>query len=390
MSVAVEAMAQEVLAGNYIQADETPVDVQPKEVPGKNQPEGEDIDVEVGIVIALLSAVLFGASTPLAKLMLRHVDPGVLAGLLYLGAGVGLAVIHGSRKALRLSVIEAPLRRSDLPWLAAVITAGGVLGPLCLMFGLARSDAAGASLLLNLEGLATMGIAWLVFRENVDRRLLFGAFAILAGAGLLSWQGRGSLDWGAVWIAAACLSWGIDNNLTRKLSSADPSQIAMLKGLVAGTVNLTLALAQGDRLPGSAALFAAGVVGFFGYGVSLALFVLGLRYLGTARTGAYFSLAPFIGALLSLMLLGEHLTIRLLIAGALMAIGLWLHLTERHEHEHRHEAIEHEHRHTHDQHHQHTHGPDDPPGEPHSHWHRHEPLTHRHPHYPDLHHRHRH
>ena len=346
--------------------------------------------MQVGIAIALLSAVLFGASTPLAKVMLRSVDPGALAGLLYLGAGLGLAAIHLLRKALGFPAIEAPLRRSDLPWLAAIVTAGGILGPLLLMFGLARTDAAGASLLLNLEGLATMGIAWLVFHENVDRRLLLGAFAILAGAALLSWQGRASLDWGAVLIGAACVSWGIDNNLTRKLSSADPVQIAMFKGLIAGTVNLALALVQGARLPDTGILLGAGLVGFFGYGVSLALFVLALRYLGTARTGAYFSLAPFIGAFLSLMLLGEHLTFRLLTAGALMVIGLWLHLTERHEHEHSHEAIEHEHRHAHDEHHQHTHRPDDPPGEPHSHWHRHKPLTHRHPHYPDLHHRHRH
>ena len=346
--------------------------------------------MQVGIAIALLSAVLFGASTPLAKVMLRSVDPGALAGLLYLGAGLGLAAIHLLRKALGFPAIEAPLRRSDLPWLAAIVTAGGILGPLLLMFGLARIDAAGASLLLNLEGLATMGIAWLVFHENVDRRLLLGAFAILAGAALLSWQGRASLDWGAVLIGAACVSWGIDNNLTRKLSSADPVQIAMFKGLIAGTVNLALALVQGARLPDTGILLGAGLVGFFGYGVSLALFVLALRYLGTARTGAYFSLAPFIGAFLSLMLLGEHLTFRLLTAGALMVIGLWLHLTERHEHEHSHEAIEHEHRHAHDEHHQHTHRPDDPPGEPHSHWHRHKPLTHRHPHYPDLHHRHRH
>jgi len=346
--------------------------------------------VQVGIAIALLSAVLFGASTPLAKVMLRSVDPGALAGLLYLGAGLGLAAIHLLRKALGFPAIEAPLRRSDLPWLAAIVTAGGILGPLLLMFGLARTDAAGASLLLNLEGLATMGIAWLVFHENVDRRLLLGAFAILAGAALLSWQGRASLDWGAVLIGAACVSWGIDNNLTRKLSSADPVQIAMFKGLIAGTVNLALALVQGARLPDTGILLGAGLVGFFGYGVSLALFVLALRYLGTARTGAYFSLAPFIGAFLSLMLLGEHLTFRLLTAGALMVIGLWLHLTERHEHEHSHEAIEHEHRHAHDEHHQHTHRPDDPPGEPHSHWHRHKSLIHRHPHYPDLHHRHRH
>ena len=346
--------------------------------------------MRTGIILAVLSAALFGASTPIAKMLLGTVAPWTLAGLLYLGAGFGLAVAHLSRRALRLPAIEAPLRRSDLPWLAAVITSGGVLGPLFLMFGLTRTDAASASLLLNLEGLATMALAWLVFHENADRRLLLGAFAILAGAALLSWEGSASFDWGAALIALACVAWAIDNNLTRKLSSADPVQIAMLKGLVAGIVNLTLALTQGDGLPAGGTVLAAGVVGFLGYGVSLALFVLGLRHLGAARTGAYFSLAPFLGALLSLLLLHETLTARLIVAGGLMAVGLWLHLTERHEHEHRHDAMAHEHRHIHDEHHRHAHAPDDPPGEPHSHWHRHAPLVHRHPHYPDLHHRHRH
>lgn len=343
-----------------------------------------------GISLALLSAVLFGASTPLAKLLLGSVDPWLLAGLLYLGAGLGLAAVHFSRPALKLPLVEAPLRRSDLPWLAAVVIVGGVLGPLLLMLGLARTEAASASLLLNLEGLATMGIAWVVFHENVDRRLLLGAFAILAGAMVLSWENQAAFDWGALLIIGACLAWGIDNNLTRKLSSADPVQIAMVKGLVAGTVNLLLALGRGAMLPDIGTVLAAGVVGFLGYGVSLALFVLGLRHLGTARTGAYFSLAPFIGAALAVILLGEPLSVRLLIAGALMGLGLWLHLLERHEHEHEHQALEHEHKHSHDDHHQHAHGPDDSPGETHSHWHRHKPLLHKHPHFPDLHHRHGH
>jgi len=258
------------------------------------------------------------------------------------------------------------------------------------MLGLAQSDAAGAALLLNLEGLATMGIAWVVFRENVDRRLLLGAFLILTGAVLLSWQGQARFQWSGVWIAGACLCWGIDNNLTRKLSSSDPVQIAMLKGLVAGVVNLALALSQGAPLPSTGILAAAGIVGFLGYGVSLALFVLGLRHLGTARTGAYFSLAPFVGALLAVAMLGEPLSLQLLVAGGLMGVGLWLHLAERHEHEHLHEPMGHEHRHHHDEHHQHDHGPNDPSGEPHTHWHRHVRLVHRHPHYPDLHHRHTH
>lgn len=169
-----------------------------------------------GILLALSSAALFGASTPFAKLLLGAVDPWMMAGLLYLGAGIGLAAVHLSRTALRLPVAEAPLRRDDMPWLAMVILFGGMLGPLLLMFGLARTDAAGTSLLLNLEGLATMAIAWVAFRENVDRRLLLGAFAILTGAALLSWQGQASFQWGALLIAGACLCWGIDNNLTRK------------------------------------------------------------------------------------------------------------------------------------------------------------------------------
>jgi drug/metabolite transporter (DMT)-like permease len=346
--------------------------------------------MQAGIPLALASAVLFGASTPFAKLLLGLVDPWLMAGLLYIGAGFGLAVVHISRGALRMPAVEARLKRPDVPWLVAVILFGGVLGPLLLMFGLARTDAATASLLLNLEGLATMGIAWIVFRENVDRRLLLGAFAILAGAVLLSWRGQASFQWSALLIAGACLCWGIDNNLTRKLSSSDPVQIAMLKGLVAGAVNLALALWQGAVLPTPGTIAAVGIVGFLGYGVSLALFVLGLRHLGTARTGAYFSLAPFVGALLAVAILGESLSVQLVVAGCLMGIGLWLHLAERHEHEHLHEPLEHEHRHRHDIHHQHEHAVTDPPGEPHTHWHRRTRMVHRHPHYPDLHHRHRH
>jgi drug/metabolite transporter (DMT)-like permease len=344
-----------------------------------------------GVAIALVSAALFGASTPIAKLLLGGVDPWMLAGLLYLGAGGGLTLVHLGRGMLRLQSVEAPLRRPDIPWLVAVILAGGVIGPLLLMLGLARTSAASGSLLLNLEGLTTMAIAWVVFRENVDRRLLLGAFAILAGALVLSWRGQGvSFDIGAVLIAAACVAWGIDNNLTRKLSSADPLQIAMLKGLVAGAVNLGLALSQGAALPGADLVASAGITGFFGYGVSLVLFVLGLRYLGSARTGAYFSLAPFIGVALAISVLGETFTIQFAVAGLLMAFGLWLHLAERHDHEHDHEAIAHEHRHVHDEHHQHEHEPHDPPGETHTHWHRHPPMRHKHPHYPDLHHRHGH
>ena len=342
-----------------------------------------------GIAIALVSAVLFGASTPLAKLLLGAVDPWMMAGLLYLGAGIGLGLVHLMRRAIGLAAQEAPLRRADMPVLALVILAGGVAGPLLLMFGLTHSDAASASLLLNLEGLATLAIAWLVFRENVDRRLLIGALAILAGAVLLSWQGALRLEPGALLIVGACLCWGIDNNLTRRLSASDPVQIAMLKGLVAGTVNTTLALVLGAEVLDPALIIGAGLLGFLGYGVSLALFVLALRHLGAARAGAYFACAPFVGAVLAVGL-GATLSWQLLVAGGLMGLGLWLHLTERHAHDHTHPELEHTHRHRHDAHHQHSHSPDDPAGEPHSHLHRHAPLTHSHAHFPDLHHRHGH
>jgi drug/metabolite transporter (DMT)-like permease len=345
-----------------------------------------------GAPLAMLSAVLFGASTPLAKLLLGGgVSPWLLAGVLYLGSGIGLSLVHLARGLTGIGPVEASLKRSDLPWLALVVLTGGAIGPVLLMIGLATTPASSAALLLNLEGLATMAIAWLVFRENVDRRLLAGAFAILAGAVLISWQGGlGGVGLSALAIAGACLAGGIDNNLTRKLSSADPVQIALIKGLVAGSVNLALALMLGAKMPPPAPLAGAAVVGFFGYGVSLVLFVLGLRFLGAARTGAYFSAAPFIGAILSLMIFAEPLTARLIAAGALMALGLYLHLTERHSHAHAQEALDHAHSHVHDAHHQHEHAPDDPAGEPHSHHHHHAPMRHKHPHYPDLHHRHDH
>lgn len=342
--------------------------------------------------MALASAALFGASTPLAKLLLGDgLDPWLLAGLLYLGSGLGLGLVHLTRGALGVPAAEAPLRRADLRWLALVVLSGGMIGPVLLMLGLATTAASSAALLLNVEGLATMAIAWVAFRENVDRRLLTGAAAILAGAVLLSWRGGPSgLGLGALAVIGACVAWGVDNNLTRKLSAADPVQITAIKGIVAGSVNLSLALVRGAHVPNPGVAAAAGVVGFFGYGVSLVLFVLALRYLGAARTGAYFSTAPFLGAALALALFREPVSAQLVGAAALMAFGVYLHLSEQHEHEHAHEAMEHEHRHVHDAHHQHAHGPGDPAGEPHTHRHRHAPMRHKHPHYPDLHHRHGH
>jgi drug/metabolite transporter (DMT)-like permease len=346
------------------------------------------------IIYALISAALFGISTPAAKALLGSIDPAILAGLLYCGAGFGVAVIRRFVGPLvaPTGAEEVALSRADFPWLSGAIFAGGIVGPLLLMLGLTRTDAAAASLLLTLEGVATALMAWFLFHENFDRRIAIGMGCLVAGAMLLSWSGAATFSniIGPLAIVGACIAWGLDNNLTRKVSLSDPLQIVELKGLVAGPVNVVLGLWMGGSLPEVRAIFGAAIVGFLGYGVSLALFVTALRHLGTARTGAYFSTAPFFGAAVAILALGEPITFQLISAGMLMGLGVWLHVTEHHQHEHVHKPMAHSHPHTHDEHHQHVHGPDDPPGEPHTHGHQHDPLAHTHPHVPDMHHQHRH
>jgi drug/metabolite transporter (DMT)-like permease len=346
--------------------------------------------VRPGILAALGAAALFGASTPLAKLLMGSVHPVMLAGLLYAGSGIGLLAYQLLTRS-RATVAEVPLARADLPWLAGAIGAGGVAGPVLLMLGLAATSAASASLLLNLEAVFTALLAWFVFRENFDRRVLAGMACIVAGGVLLSLQpGVGGTLTGGLLVAAACLAWAVDNNLTRKVSASDAVQIAGLKGFVAGAINTALALAAGAALPPPGIMLAAGAVGLAGYGVSLALFVVALRHLGTARTGAYFSVAPFFGAALALGLLGEQAAPAFWAAAGLMAAGVWLHLTERHAHAHEHEPMTHAHPHVHDEHHRHAHDFEWDGREPHAHQHAHGRLVHSHPHYPDVHHRHRH
>jgi len=339
-----------------------------------------------GVAAALGAALLFGAGTPLAKLLLNTVNPWLLAGLLYLGSGVGLTLY---RRIVRAPTVALP--RGERLWFAGAVAAGGIVGPVLLMLGLTGMPASGASLLLNAEGVFTALLAWFAFKENCDRRIALGMAAIVAGAGILSWSGEARFAglWPALAVLGACFAWGIDNNLTRKVSLTDATWVASVKGLVAGSVNLLLASALGATLPAWPHLIGAMLVGLLAYGVSLALFVIGLRHLGTARTGAYFSVAPFLGALLAVAM-GEPITAPLLLAGALMALGVWLHLTERHEHEHTHEALGHEHEHMHDAHHPHAHDVPVAPGVKHSHRHRHEPMTHAHVHFPDTHHRHSH
>ncbi|MEA9993006.1 EamA family transporter [Pseudomonas sp. 10B1] len=346
--------------------------------------------MNVSVLYALAAAALFGVSTPLAKLFGIGINPLLLAGLLYLGSGLGLAVTRVIRdRGWRASGLT-PL---EWPWLIGAIAFGGVLGPALLMFGLMRTSGATASLMLNLEAVLTALVAWVVFKENADRRIVAGMIAIVLGGLVLSWsqQRQPAFDWlGPMAITLACLCWAIDNNLTRKVSGSDALFVAGSKGLVAATVNCSLALFMGSRLPGISVLAPTLLLGFLGYGVSLVLFVLALRGLGSARTGAYFSTAPFLGAAISLLLLNEPAPPLFWVASTLMGIGVWLHLTENHAHAHEHAPLKHNHRHVHDEHHQHKHAFKWESAEPHSHEHAHAPLQHSHFHFPDIHHRHRH
>jgi drug/metabolite transporter (DMT)-like permease len=347
-----------------------------------------------GISYALVAAVLFGASTPFAKIMVGQVAPVALAGLLYFGSGLGLLAWFLARSILKRNVHEkqATLTRGDMPWLGGAILAGGVAGPVLLMVGLTLTPASSASLLLNMEGVLTSLLAWFVFKENFDRRLLSGMALIVVAGVLLSWGERPALGapWGPIAIVGACLCWGIDNNLTRKVSAGDAVQIACAKGLIAGCLNLVLAALLGQKMPPLTIMLTAGAVGFAGYGLSLVLFVLALRHLGTARTGAYFSAAPLAGAAVALVVLGETPGPMFWLAALLMVAGLWLHMTEIHDHRHEHPPLTHAHEHTHDAHHQHAHDFDWDGNEPHAHAHKHAPTVHAHSHYPDIHHRHDH
>ena len=342
------------------------------------------------VFYALAAAALFGASTPFAKLLTGELPPVMLAGLLYLGSGLGLAVARLIRDR---GFKSSGLSSAEWPWLLGAVFFGGVLGPLALMFGLLSTSGASASLLLNLEAVLTAVIAWVVFRENADRRIVLGMLAIVAGGIALAWQpGADSATGfaGPALVGLACLCWAVDNNLTRKVSASDALFIASAKGLIAGTVNTLLAFSLGLALPSPLALMSTMMVGLFGYGISLVFFVLALRGLGTARTGAYFSTAPFMGAAVALFVFSETTSPAFWVAAFLMGLGVWLHLTEQHGHEHVHEATTHAHVHDHDAHHQHTHDFEWRGTGQHSHLHQHPVIRHSHPHYPDIHHRHRH
>ncbi|TBR23486.1 DMT family transporter [bacterium] len=275
---------------------------------------------------AFLAPLLFGLGTVASKALLADIPPVLLAGLLYLGSGVGLGSVWLWRA--RAGKSGSPLAAPDAPWLAGAILCGGVAGPVLLMWGLSRTSASTASLLLNLETCFTALLAWTLFRERGTLRLAAGVGLAFAGASVLSWPEGGS--WGdarlegSLLVAAACLAWGFDNNLSQRISGKDPVAIAALKGLIAGVVNTAWAFGMGAAVPDAGHVGKACALGFVSYGLSLVCFILSLRNVGAARTGLYFALAPFVGAAGGLLFLGEPVTGRLLAAAALMAGGVWL------------------------------------------------------------------
>jgi drug/metabolite transporter (DMT)-like permease len=349
--------------------------------------------VQKGLIVALASAVLFGHSTPVAKMLVGSTDPLVLAGLLYAGSGVGLLLVFTARRLLkpRNSAASLPHGREWL-WLAGAIFFGGITAPAALTYGLVTSTASSASLLLNLEAVFTVLLAWFLFHENFDRRVAVGMSLIVGGGVLLAFVPMKQSDapLGLMLIVIACLCWAVDNNLTRRIAANDAVMIAGVKGLVAGAINLGLSVVIGRTFPPARETIVAMSVGFLGYGISLVLFVLALRHLGAARAAAYFATAPFVGALVAVLLQNEPITVQLVLAGALMAAGVVVHLAEQHRHLHAHESLEHSHTHSHDEHHDHAHAFAWDGREPHSHPHLHLPIVHAHVHYPDVHHRHPH
>lgn len=351
-----------------------------------------DFKLQRPALLALLAAALFGASAPLSKLLLAGLGPFSLAALLYLGSGLGLLIFSLASRGLQTdATLESPLVRQDWPWLVGAIACGGVAAPVLLLWGLSGISGSEASLLLSTEGLLTVLLSAVAFKEHVGRRVWIGAALMLLASVLLLHEPAGSLGFSlhALAIIGACALWALDNNLTRPLSGRNPATIAMVKGLVAGSVNLGLAWLMGEVAPTAPHAAMAMLLGSLAYGASLFLYILAMRHLGSARAAAHFGTAPFIGAVLSVIILSEPITLVLTAACAIMLWATWLTLSERHDHAHSHSAMAHSHRHVHDEHHQHAHGPEDGP-EPHAHPHRHEPLTHDHAHMPDLHHRHGH
>ena len=343
-------------------------------------------------MLALVAAVLFGASAPLAKVFLGHLDPVPLAGLLYFGSGLALLVIRLFQSAKQSrKTQEAQLRGKDFGWLMGSIVAGGILAPILLLYGLRVTAAATASLLLNFEAVSTTLIAMVLFKEAIGRRAWLAVALITLSGILLSLNLDGSwgVSIGAVGIIAACFLWGLDNNFTRNISAKDPLVIAMVKGLVAGIFSLALAYMMGASFPSIGIIIGALLLGSLCYGLSIVLFIRAMRSLGAARTSALFGVAPLVGVVLSFLIFHGSPTLAFYLALPLMVAGAAILIREQHSHFHVHAELIHEHAHSHDDDH-HIHEHESLESERHSHVHRHEELQHEHQHMPDLHHRHSH
>jgi drug/metabolite transporter (DMT)-like permease len=342
------------------------------------------------VIQALIAALLFGASAPLAKLLSGEVEPIPLAAFLYLGSGIGLLGIKLFQRINRQgSDSEARVEKSDFGWLAGAIMAGGVAAPITLLFSLRNTPAATTSLLLNFEGAATTLIAFLAFKESISRRAWW-AIALITMASIfvsINPNAEWGFSLGTLGIIAACVLWGIDNNFTRNISAKDPLVIVTIKGLGAGSFSLILALALGNKLPAREVILGALTLGSLSYGTSIVLFIHAMRGLGAARTSALYSTAPIAGVILSIVLFQEFPAWLFGFAIPFMVVGTILLVNDEHEHHHIHKMVSHEHSHTHDDgHHEHE-------GEltaRHCHIHKHDELAHAHQHMPDLHHRHIH
>ncbi|RBY91277.1 DMT family transporter [Blastococcus sp. TF02A-30] len=336
-----------------------------------------------GLLQCMAAAALFGASTPLAAPLAREMNAPTLAGLLYIGAALAVAP-QNLRRLPPSSALRANGSR-----LAVAVVLGGAVGPVLLAAGLARTSAASASLLLNLELVFTVLLAGWFFREHIGPRVA-AATVLVTGAGLLlsSWNTSPDIRLGAVLVAGACLCWALDNCATANVDRLAPSFITFIKGVIAGSANLTIGLATGAGPSASDTILAVGI-GMIGYGLSITLWVTGARSLGAARGQVVFSAAPFVGVLLAWTLLAEPVTAPQVVAMFLLLAGITLVMRSDHDHAHAHEPLDHVHEHEHDDHHaDHEHAAGTPGR--HSHPHRHEPLRHDHAHVPDLHHRHRH
>lgn len=340
------------------------------------------------VIQALIAALLFGASAPLAKLLLGEVEPIPLAAFLYLGSGIGLLVVKLFQRA---GNSEAKVEKSDFRWLTGAILAGGVAAPITLLFSLKNTPAATASLLLNFEGVATTLIAFLAFKESISHRA-WGAIVLITVASIflsINLNAEWGFSLGALGIIAACVLWGIDNNFTRNISAKDPLVIVTIKGLGAGSFSLIMALFLGNNLPSWEVVLGALVLGSLSYGASIVLFIHAMRGLGAARTSALFSTAPIAGIILSILIFREFPSWLFIVALPIMVIGAFLLVNDEHEHHHIHEMVVHDHSHSHDDgHHEHEHNGEF--SKKHSHVHTHDELSHSHHHMPDLNHRHVH